>query len=156
MAIGKIKDLYPPGNNGSHPGSGRIAEDGTGNVYVFQTPRDLDGDFVLTAGTPVNFDLSNGNSVSNVRQAITIAVTLTAGPVQTIETPNSTYQQCTLSWTSQGADSLQIDNLVGAVPTPSGSIDVRVPARTVTFTITATNAAGQTATASVSVTGSLL
>jgi hypothetical protein len=56
----------------------------------------------------------------------------------------------TLSWTSAFADALTIDQGIGAVTNPSGSMNV-YPIITTTYTITATNAYG-TATASAIVT----
>jgi hypothetical protein len=66
MAVGKIKDLYPPGNNGSQAGTGRIVEDGSGTVYSFQTP--LAASVKLSTGLAVNFDLSADQVVTSIRQ----------------------------------------------------------------------------------------
>ncbi len=147
MAKGIIKSLFPPGNQGSRHGAGQITEDGTGTKYVFQTPADIDPNVPLSIGTPVTFDISSGKSVSNVRVAAsaptcTLAVNL---PIITLG------QSIILSWASTNADTLTIDNGVGAVtPVGRGSITYPPPAAgTITYTLTARNLAGQSATSSV-------
>src|ERR1700704_5276004 len=73
-----------------------------------------------------------------------LGVTLVASP-----TKIGPGQTANLSWTSANATSLSIDQGVGAVSGPNGSISVS-PAATTTYTITATNGtATATATATV-------
>ncbi len=69
MATGKIKDLYPDGNDGSQDGAGRVTEDGSGTDYVFLTPDDVvAGNTPLSAGNNVTFDKS-GELATNVKKA---------------------------------------------------------------------------------------
>ncbi len=80
-----------------------------------------------------------------VQQAVP-TVTLSAKPDSIIG-----GQKSTLSWSSQNATKLTIDNGVGDVAVPSGTIDV-TPGATTTYTITATGPGGSTnATATVTV-----
>ena len=73
-----------------------------------------------------------------------LGVTLTANPTRV-----GPGQVASLSWTSANATSLSIDQGIGAVNGPSGSVSVS-PAATTTYTITATNGtATATATATV-------
>jgi phospholipase C len=72
-------------------------------------------------------------------------VTLAASP-----TTISSGQSSTLSWTTTNATSVQVDNGIGAVQAPNGSVKVS-PTQTTTYTITATGAGGS-ATAQVTVT----
>jgi hypothetical protein len=145
MATGKIKTLYPPGNKGNRPGAGQIIDDATGAKYVFQTPDDVDPNVPLDAGMPVTFDITSGKSVGNVRLALPTC-TLTSD-VESVGVEGDV----TLSWTSQNATSLSIDNGVGNVtPLASGSIVVN-PDSSTTYTLTASNASGLTATASVDI-----
>ena len=73
-------------------------------------------------------------------------VTLSAAPASILA-----GQKSTLSWSSQNATSLSIDNGVGKVTVPAGTMDV-TPSATTTYTITATGAGGSAnATATVTV-----
>ncbi len=73
-------------------------------------------------------------------------VTLSAAPASILA-----GQKATLTWSSQNATSLSIDNGVGKVTVPTGTIDVS-PSATSTYTITATGAGGSAnATATVTV-----
>jgi|GEM_PF-1320349 len=108
-----------------------------------------------TAGT-ATYTLTATNSSGSSTSTVTVAVTSTLQPpVVTLTALSGTITQqgaVQLSWTESGATSLSIDQGVGdvtaikanstdAIPTASGSI---------TYTITATNAAGST-TAAVTV-----
>jgi phospholipase C len=73
-----------------------------------------------------------------------LSVTLTANPTKV-----GPGQTASLSWTSNNATALSIDQGIGTVNGPSGSVSVS-PAATTTYTITATNGtASATATATV-------
>jgi hypothetical protein len=68
MATGKIKDLFPDGNDGSQDGAGRVTDDSTGTDYVFLTPDDVaSGAAPLSAGTKVTYD-QNGEMGTNVQK----------------------------------------------------------------------------------------
>ena len=73
-------------------------------------------------------------------------ISLTANPL-VIVTGNSS----TLSWTSTNATSIQIDNGIGSVATPSGTRSVS-PTSTTTYIATATSSTGTTRQSSVTVT----
>ena len=147
MATGKVKSMYPPGNNGSRAGAGQITEDGTGKKYVFQTPADVDQASVpIIAGTAVSFDIGNGNSVGNVKLAV-VAPTCT---LTTSSTSVAAGGSVTLSYTSQNAESLSIEPGIGPVPIPSGDVPTPPINASTTFTLTAKNSAG-TATAVVTI-----
>jgi len=149
MATGKIKDLYPPGNNGKEQGAGRITLDGTSDNYVFQTPDDIDQASVpVSAGTPVTFDIGNGKQAGNVKKAEAPACTLAANlPIITLG------QSVILSWASSYADTLTINQGIGNVsPVSRGSVNhTPSAAGTITYILTATNSAGQSAASSVNV-----
>ncbi len=91
-------------------------------------------------GTTAASDNGGSGGGSNAPSA-----TLTASP-----TNISSGQSSTLSWTVTNATSAQINNGVGSVSVPNGSIKVS-PTQTSTYTITATGAGG-TATAQTTVT----
>jgi hypothetical protein len=125
--------------------SGTLAKDsGTVNVNPTQTTN-----YVITA-------------TNSVGQATAVAV-VTVNPAGSGNRPIVTSfsanpatilqgSQSTLTWTVTGADTVSIDNGVGTV-VPNGSVQV-TPAATTTYTLTATNAAGQTiATTQVTVQG---
>ena len=68
MATGKIKDLFPEGNDGSQEGAGTVTETNGGD-YVFFTPDDVaTGAAPLSAGKNVTFD-KNGDTGTNVQKA---------------------------------------------------------------------------------------
>ncbi|MEX2341181.1 MAG: hypothetical protein WD605_02570 [Candidatus Paceibacterota bacterium] len=65
-ATGELKNMFPPGNNGTVRGVGMI--DGhDGNKYVFQTPRDNGGQ-ELKEGDEVFFEPGNGRTAHSVAQ----------------------------------------------------------------------------------------
>lgn len=72
-ATGKIKSLYPPGNNGSRPGSGVIVprnSSGTleGPPYlIFQTPKDVVARAILSEGLNVTYTLGKNNQATDVQ-----------------------------------------------------------------------------------------
>ena len=167
MAIGKISSLHPPKNNGAREGEGTIIisdEDRkklldlgvdvvgidlnlslTGsNQVVFKTPDSVNQSTVpVNEGDAVSFDIVNGK-VSNI-QHLVITCALTAD-----NTSIQSGSSVTLSWTSQYADLLTIDNGIGNVtPTDKGFIKTSSINTTTTFTLTATNKFGQSASASV-------
>lgn len=82
-------------------------------------------------------------TISNVN--LPVSVTLTANP-NSIDIGG----ESTLSWTSNNADFLQIDQGIGTVNVPSGSIVVR-PSLTTTYTITARDNSGGVATSSATI-----
>ncbi|EFL49690.1 YD repeat protein [Solidesulfovibrio fructosivorans JJ]] len=77
------------------------------------------------------------------KQALPPTASLTVDP-----TAVTVGNSATLTWTSQNADTVTIDNGIGQVPT-SGSLSV-TPAQPTTYTLTAANAVGQ-ATAQASI-----
>jgi phospholipase C len=86
-----------------------------------------------------------GDATAKASATINIlGVTLTASPDKV-----GPGQTASLSWTSSNATSLSIDQGIGAVTGPSGSLSVS-PAATTTYTITATNGTS-TATAMATV-----
>jgi hypothetical protein len=66
--IGAIKDTFPPGNNGSSHGAGRVTDDETGNDFVFQTPDDVAPGLALYPGLKVAFNIS-GNQATGLVNA---------------------------------------------------------------------------------------
>lgn len=63
-ATGDLKNMFPPGNNGTSKGVGVVVgEDGT--RYVFQTPRDNNGE-VLLEGQTVEFTLNKNRHITNL------------------------------------------------------------------------------------------
>ena len=146
MATGKVKGLYPPGNNGSRPGAGQIVEDGTGKKYAFHTPDDLDQASVpIEVGTVVNFEISNGNSIGNVRLAVPTCI-FTAD-----KTSINIGETVILSWTTQNFVSLTLDHGIGAVtPVAKGSITVS-PTTSLIYNLTAIPASGEGSIFSVSI-----
>jgi hypothetical protein len=147
MATGKIKSLFPPGNNGARHGAGQIIEDETGTKYVFQTPDDVDPTISLGEGTAVTFDVVNGKSIGNVRLSVPLPTcAFSADP-----TAFNAGDTVILSWGCRNASVISIDNGIGNVRGPEGSIAV-IPTATTTYTLTAANSAGQTVSVSVQVT----
>jgi len=65
---GMIKDLFPPGTYRGGHGAGRIVEDGTGTVYVFQTPDDVSAIRDLSVGMKVTFENPVGRQATQVRE----------------------------------------------------------------------------------------
>jgi phospholipase C len=103
------------------------------------------------ATTIYTITATNGTATATATATVNapLAVTLKANPANIA--PGS---QSTLTWASTGAasapGSLSIDQGVGAVSGPSGSIAVS-PTQNTIYTITATDAQGHTATASTTV-----
>jgi phospholipase C len=87
-------------------------------------------------------------------QASTSQVTVTVQPVIVTLTSNqlciNSGGNATLSYTSQGAAAISIDNGVGDQQPPSGSVSVS-PTSTTTYTATATDASNHVATSQVTV-----
>ncbi|HZE81855.1 MAG TPA: alkaline phosphatase family protein, partial [Candidatus Polarisedimenticolia bacterium] len=99
------------------------------------------------ATTIYTITATNGTASATATATVNapLAVTLKASPANIA--PGS---QSTLTWASQGATSLSIDQGVGAVTGASGSVAVS-PTQNTTYTITALDAQGNTATGSVTV-----
>ena len=99
------------------------------------------------ATTTYTITATNGAATATAQATVSapLGVTLTANPVNIA--PGG---QSTLTWASQGAASLSIDNGIGAVTGATGSVKVSPTANT-TYTITATDAQGITTTASATV-----
>src|SRR3954469_17095648 len=87
-------------------------------------------------------------------QVLTSQVTVTVQPVLVTLTSNQTCinsgSSATLSYTSQGAAAISIDNGVGDQQPPSGSVSVS-PTSTTTYTATATDASNHVATSQITV-----
>src|SRR5882724_470268 len=99
------------------------------------------------ATTIYTITATNGTASATATATVNapLAVTLKASPANIA--PGS---QSTLTWASQGATSLSIDQGVGAVTGASGSVAVS-PTQNTTYTITALDAQGNTATGLVTV-----
>jgi phospholipase C len=99
------------------------------------------------ATTIYTITATNGTASATATATVNapLAVTLKASPANIA--PGS---QSTLTWASQGATSLSIDQGVGAVTGASGSVAVS-PTQNTTYTITALDAQGNTSTAAVTV-----
>lgn len=100
-----------------------------------------------SATTTYTMTATNGTATATAQATVNapLGVTLTANPVNIA--PGG---QSTLTWASQGAASLSIDNGIGAVTGAAGSVKVSPTANT-TYTITATDNQGNTTTASATV-----
>ena len=100
------------------------------------------------ATTTYTITATNGTATATAQATVNapLSVTLTASPANI--TPG---QQSTLSWKSRGASTLTIDNGVGTVTGPAGTVAVS-PSQTTTYTITATDSGGHSTTASTTVT----
>jgi phospholipase C len=87
-------------------------------------------------------------------QVLTSQVTVTVQPVLVTLTSNQTCinsgSSATLSYTSQGAATITIDNGVGDQQPPSGTVSVS-PTSTTTYTATATDASNHVATSQITV-----
>ncbi len=76
---GTIKDMHPPGNDGSVKGVGHI-DGGLGRPYfVFHTPGDVAPDRILAVGNAVTFDVGRGRKVTNVSNEGTAPLPDTGG-----------------------------------------------------------------------------
>jgi hypothetical protein len=71
MPTGKIKDLFPPGNDGSQDGAGRVTDNNTGIDYVFLTPDQVSSTNVpLSAGISVTFDIdASAGTGANIQKS---------------------------------------------------------------------------------------
>ncbi|MGE5322851.1 MAG: alkaline phosphatase family protein [Actinomycetota bacterium] len=100
------------------------------------------------ATTTYTITAVNGPETATAQATVNapLSVSLQASPANI--TPG---QQSTLQWVSRGATSVTIDQGVGTFTQPTGSVPVS-PTQTTTYNITATDAAGHTATASATVT----
>jgi phospholipase C len=108
-----------------------------------------DGNIAVSPAATTIYTITATNGTATATATATVnaplAVTLKATP------PNiAPGGQSTLTWASQGAASLSIDNGVGAENPPSGSVSVS-PAADTTYTITATDGQGNTTTAAATV-----
>lgn len=106
----------------------------------------------VTPTVTTTYQLSASNSAGTSTAQVTVTVTAVAAPVISFAASPATIsagQSATLNWSTQNADSVSIDNGVGAQPT-SGTLAV-TPASTTTYTLTASGAGGST-TASTTVT----
>jgi phospholipase C len=99
------------------------------------------------ATTTYTITATNGSATATATATINapLAVTLKANPANIA--PGS---QSTLTWASTGAASVSIDQGVPPITGPSGSVSVS-PTQNTTYTITATDAQGHTATAAATV-----
>src|SRR5262249_49019874 len=99
------------------------------------------------ATTTYTITATNGTASATATATVNapLSVTLTANP-ENIAPGGSSK----LTWTSQGAASLSIDQGVGAVTGATGSVTVSPTANT-TYTITATDSSGNTTTAAATV-----
>ncbi len=86
-----------------------------------------------------------GTAAASVTITVQIAVTMVVNPSSI-----ALGEKSTLSWTSEGATSVLIEPSIGATPL-SGSVSIS-PAQNTTYTATAKNAAGESRTASATVT----
>ena len=130
MSTGKIKDLFPPGNNGQRAGSGAIEEyiGGVpqGKPYVrFNTPKD-NNNSILKIDADVTFN-KTGQTADGVTPA-PVAAPITC----TLTSPSPS----TLTWTSSGADTVILNpNNMTLKPAGGGTISIGPG----TYTITASN-----------------
>jgi phospholipase C len=99
------------------------------------------------ATTIYTITATNGTATATATATVNapLAVTLKASPANIA--PGS---QSTLTWASQGATSVTIDQGVGTFTTASGNVPVS-PAQNTTYTATAIDAQGNTATSSATV-----
>ena len=100
-----------------------------------------------SATTTYTITATNGTATATAQTTVSapLGVTLTANPANIA--PGG---QSTLTWSSQGAASLSIDQGIGTVTGATGSVKVS-PAANTTYTITATDGQGNTTTAAATV-----
>lgn len=100
-----------------------------------------------SATTTYTITATNGTATATAQATVSapLGVTLTADPANIA--PGG---QSTLTWNSQGAASLSIDQGIGAVTGATGSVKVSPTANT-TYTITAADGQGNTTTAAATV-----
>jgi phospholipase C len=108
------------------------------------------GSVPVSPAAPTTYTITATNGTATATSSVTVStalgVTLKATPANI-----ASGAQSTLSWTSTSAASLSIDNGIGTVAAPAGSTPVSPTANT-TYTITATDAAGNVTTAAATVT----
>ena len=117
-------------------------------------PLALSGSATDTPASSTTYTLTaTGPGGASATAQVTVTVNIPAPTVTLTATPTSVPAggTSTLSWSSQNADKITIDNGVGDVTAPSGKKDVTVDSTT-TYTATATGSNGATATAQVTVT----
>ena len=121
-------------------------DNGVGNVGATTGTQDV------TPTTTTTYTATATGPGGSITQSVTVtvqqqlAVTLTADKTQI-----GTGQTVTLTWTSQGASSVDLQPGIGAVNL-SGSVTTAALTQTVTYTATAKDAAGNTKTAQVTIT----
>jgi phospholipase C len=110
---------------------------------------DSSGSVVVSPAATTTYTITavNGTATATAQATVNapLAVALSAAPANIA--PGG---QSVLSWVSQGAVSLNIDQGIGAQKPPSGSISVS-PSADTTYTITATDAQGNSTTAAATV-----
>ena len=112
------------------------------------------GSITDTPASTTTYTLTaTGPGGASATAQVTVTVNIPAPTITLTATPTSVPAggTATLSWSSQNADKISIDNGVGNVTAPSGKQDVIVSSTT-TYTATATGSTGATATAQVTVT----
>ena len=107
------------------------------------------GNVTVSPSTPTTYTITATNGTATATATATVStalgVTLKATPANI-----ASGGQSTLSWTSTNAATLSIDNGIGTVALPAGTHAVSPTANT-TYTITATDAAGNATTAATTV-----
>ncbi|MDA3898225.1 MAG: hypothetical protein PF482_18985 [Desulfobacteraceae bacterium] len=131
--------------NGNEDGSNRVT---SGSIYInneliFEISDFKSGDFMLVS----YLNLSDTNTITTELNSkpgtyLSVEIIQQKTSVSFSCSPESIFigQSATLSWSSVLADTVSIDNGIGAVPL-TGSLTVS-PTETTTFTITATGAEG--------------
>ena len=114
----------------------------------------LSGSTTVSPTTTTTYVFTASNPMGTQQGSVTITVNQL--PPSIALTPDRSSilagESATLSWTSEHADSITIDNGIGSVTAPSGSQPV-TPANTTTYTATATGSGGtKTMSATVTVT----
>jgi phospholipase C len=108
------------------------------------------GSVPVSPSTPTTYTITATNGTATATAVVTVStalgVTLKATPANI-----ASGAQSTLSWTSSSAASLSIDNGIGAVAAPAGSTTIS-PTASTTYTITATDSAGNVTTSAATVT----
>jgi hypothetical protein len=117
-----------------------------GNINVFgQTSR------VVNPTATTTYTLTAGNSTGSTDQSVTVTVGVPP-PINSfvVADPNPLYgAETSLNWNVSNATSLSIDQNIGPVPGPTGSVSI-APLQSTTYTLTAINDFG-TATATATV-----
>jgi hypothetical protein len=116
-------------------------------------PLPVSGSTTELPSATTTYTLTATNATGSVSATVTVNVTEPAPTLTFTAAPASIIagQPATLTWTSQNATSISIDNGVGSVTAPSGARQVS-PMTTATYTAAATGPGGTvTATATVTV-----